>query len=102
MDKVKVFATPEAYKELNDLTNEENTKHILNDLQEQITKKRSRTPDSYHNYSSFGISARWAGDSSKTSVVLIYHSFGILGLKHFADPDTFWEDISNSIPIEVL
>jgi hypothetical protein len=101
MEKVKVFATPEAYTQITDSNNEEHTKFILNNLHQQITKKKSREIDTYDSRSSLGISAQWAKDSSKTSVVLIYHSYGILGLKHLNYPNTFWEDISKAIPIEI-
>ena len=101
MEQIKIFATPEALEQLHDLNNAEGAAYILTNLHKQITKKKTRQIDSYDSNSSFGISARWADDPSKTSVVLIYFSRDMLGLRHFNFPETFWEDISKAVPFEI-
>ena len=101
MEQVKIFATPEAYNQLTNSNNVEEAKYILTNLHQQITKQKIRQIDSYDSNSSFGISARWANVPSKTSVVLIYFSRDMLGLRHFNFPETFWEDISKALPFEI-
>ena len=100
MEQVRIFATPDAFKQLTQSNNQEAAKDILTKLHDQISNKTERSIDSYVSLTSFGISARWADDPSKTSVVLIYYSQDMLGLRHFNFPETFWEDISKAIPFE--
>lgn len=102
MEQIKVFATTEAYEHLTNPQNKEHSERILKDLREQITNKRDRTPDSYHSYSLFGISARWTNDFSQPSFVLIYYSTYIVGLQHNIYPNKFWEDIAKAIPLETF
>ena len=102
MEKIKIFATPEAYEFLTDVNSGENAKYTIQDLFDQIKKEKSRHRDSYSSITLLGISAIWANESSETSIALIYRSEKILGLKHILEPDTFWADISTATPIDFI
>jgi hypothetical protein len=102
MENCKIFAMPDVYELLSSKTDGEKTKSVLQDLINQLTKNDKRHCDSYDKRTSLGISALWSRDDSKPSVILLYKSEILLGLKHSVYPETFWEDISKATAIDFV
>lgn len=102
MEKIKIFATPEAYKILTDSETGETSKAVIQDIFDQIANKTTKQNDSYHEKSKFGVSIIWAKWSFQTSVALIYHSEKLLGIGYVLKPEIFWADVSTAIPVDFI
>ena len=101
MEKIKIFATKDAYEVLTDKENPRFQRSVIRFAIEQMNYESERSTDCFSKISTMGVSARWTKKSDGTSVMLFYKQ-KTPAFQYEVDDENFWADVSTAIPIDFI